>query len=79
MEMETVSDALAAPILKRLGSRIRAIRQELHLSQEECATICQIDRAHISRIEHGSKNTSVLLLAKMARGLGVELTDLFKP
>ena len=67
------------PVLKQLGSRIRTIRQELHLSQEECAAICQIDRAHISKIEHGFKNTTVLHLAKVARGLGVELTDLFKP
>ena len=67
------------PVLKQLGSRIRTIRQELHLSQEQCAAICQIDRAHISKIEHGFKNTTVLHLAKVASGLGVDITDLFKP
>ena len=67
------------PVLKRLGSRIRLIREELHLSQAECAAICQVDRAHISKVERGFPNTSVLHLAKLAHGLGVELVDLFKP
>jgi len=30
METETVSDALADPIVRQLASRIRSIRQELH-------------------------------------------------
>src|SRR5262245_36388298 len=67
------------PVLKRLGSRIRLIREELHLSQAECAAICQVDRAHISKVERGFPNTSVLHLAKLAHGLGVEIVDLFKP
>jgi DNA-binding XRE family transcriptional regulator len=67
------------PILKQLGSKIRTIREELHLSQAECAAMCQVDRAHISRLERGFPNTSVLHLAKLAQGLGVEIVDLFKP
>ena len=49
------------------------------MTQAECAAICQIDRAHMSRLERGFKNTSVLHLAKLADGLGVEIVDLFKP
>jgi transcriptional regulator with XRE-family HTH domain len=67
------------PLMKQLGARIRMIREELHLTQAECAAICQIDRAHMSRLERGFKNTSVLHLAKLADGLGVEIADLFKP
>jgi DNA-binding XRE family transcriptional regulator len=67
------------PVLKELGARIRLIRRELHLSQEECAERCHIDRAHISRLERGRPNTTVLHLAKLAQGLGVEMADLFKP
>ena len=66
------------PILKKLGARIRLIRRELHLSQQECAALCHIDRAHMSRLERGCKNASVLHLAKLARGLDVEIADLFK-
>ena len=67
------------PILKQLGDRIRTIREELHLSQGECANICQIARSHMCHLERGSSNASVLLLAKVAQGLGIELVDLFKP
>jgi transcriptional regulator with XRE-family HTH domain len=74
--METVTNS---PLMKQLGERIRTIREDLHLTQAECAARCHIDRAHMSRLERGFKNTSVLHLAKLADGLGVELADLFKP
>jgi len=74
--MDTLSNH---PILTQLGARIRTIREELHLSQEECAAICQVDRAHMSRLERGFGNTTVLHLAKVAQGLGVEIVDLLKP
>jgi ribosome-binding protein aMBF1 (putative translation factor) len=67
------------PVLKRLGSRIRLIRQELHLSLEECAVLCQVNLTHISKVERGFVNPTVLHLNKLAHGLGVELVDLFKP
>ena len=66
------------PVLKQLGARIRLIRRELHLSQQECAALCHIDRAHMSRLERGFPNASVLHLAKLAHGLGIEIADLFK-
>jgi transcriptional regulator with XRE-family HTH domain len=66
------------PILKQLGAKIRTIREDLHLSQEECAAICQTDRGYICRLERGYKNTTVLQIAKVAQGLGVEIGDLFK-
>lgn len=73
------NDARARPpVLKQLGARIRLIRHELHLSQQECAALCHIDRAHISRLERGFPNASVLHLAKLAHGLGIEIADLFK-
>jgi transcriptional regulator with XRE-family HTH domain len=67
------------PLLKQLGARIRTIRTELHLTQQECAAICQISRSHMCHLERGFKNASVLHLAKVAHGLGIELVDLFKP
>ena len=66
-------------VLKQLGARIRLIREELHLSQEECAVMCQTDRGSLCRLERGFRNMTVLHLAKLAQGLGVEMVDLFKP
>jgi transcriptional regulator with XRE-family HTH domain len=67
------------PLLKQLGARIRTIRTELHLTQQECAAMCHISRAHMCHLERGIKNASVLHLAKVAHGLGIELVDLLKP
>lgn len=77
-ELSPASKPEREPVLKQLGARIRLIRRELHLSQQECAALCHIDRAHMSRLERGFPNASVLHLAKLARGLGIEIADLFK-
>jgi DNA-binding XRE family transcriptional regulator len=74
----TIDTRTYDPVLRELGSRIRLIRHQLHLSQQECAARCHIDRAHMSRLERGFPNTSVLHLAKLAHGLGIEIADLFK-
>ncbi|HKB13945.1 MAG TPA: helix-turn-helix transcriptional regulator [Vicinamibacterales bacterium] len=67
------------PILKQLGARIRAMREELHMSQKEFAAVCQIDAGSLCRLEHGSRNTTVLHLARLAQGLDVDIVDLLKP
>jgi transcriptional regulator with XRE-family HTH domain len=65
------------PILKRLGNRVRALRDARNWSQEELADRCHIDRSYMSGIERGVRNISVLHLARLAKGLGVSIADLF--
>jgi transcriptional regulator with XRE-family HTH domain len=65
------------PILKRLGNRVRELRNAKGWSQEEFSDICKIDRSYMSGIERGVRNISVLHLAKLAKGLGIPVSALF--
>lgn len=65
-------------ILIRLGDRLRRIRQNKSLSQEELAHLAEFDRTYISLIERGKRNASYLNLVKLARALNVSPQNLFE-
>lgn len=62
--------------LVRLGNGIRALREELGLSQEALADAAGIDRSHMSRIERGKRNVSFLNICRIAEALGRKPSDL---
>ena len=66
------------PLLKRLGARIRRLRDAKGWSQEELADKARVDRSYMSGIERGVRNVSVLSLAKVAKALGASLESLFR-
>lgn len=61
-----------------LGEKIRARREQLHLSQESLADECGFDRTYISMLERGRRNPAFLNLIKLAEGLKLELSTLIK-
>ena len=64
--------------VKRLiGDRIRQLRKEKNLSQEKLGYESELHCTHIGSIERGQKNFSIDTLIKVAKGLNVEVTDLF--
>jgi transcriptional regulator with XRE-family HTH domain len=73
-----VAKAAPHPLLRRLGTRIRALRAEKGWSQEELADAARIDRSYMSGIERGVRNVSVLSLSRVASALGADLSDLFR-
>jgi Predicted transcriptional regulators len=62
--------------LELLGSKIRKLRQEKGLSQEEFAHIADIDRSYIGQIERGERNIAFSNILKIAQALGVKISDL---
>ena len=66
------------PLLKRLGARVRRLRDQQGWSQEELAHKARVDRSYMSGIERGVRNVSVLNLSKVAKALGVPLESLFR-
>lgn len=61
---------------------IRALiqaRNSLHITQTELAARTGITQADISRIENGTRNPSLNMIKKLARGLGMELRLEFVP
>lgn len=65
-------------LLKRLGERIRLIRVRKLISQEELSFKTEISRNQIGRVERGEINTGISTLYEIAKGLDVELEELFK-
>ena len=64
------------PHLKRLGERIKALRQERGWSQEELAFRIGVDRTYQSDVERGMRNFGVLLVFDYARVLKVKPEEL---
>ncbi|MFH0979522.1 MAG: helix-turn-helix transcriptional regulator [Candidatus Roizmanbacteria bacterium] len=62
----------------RLGRCLFKIREKKHLSQENVALICDVDRTYISRIEKGRANPTIKTLQKIANALRIKLWKLLK-
>lgn len=65
-------------LLKKLGERIREIRKDKGMSQEQLAHIIGKDQQSIQRLESGNINPSFYYLNQIAEGLAVNLRDILK-
>lgn len=64
-------------IKKKFGDKIRQIRKQVMISQEELAFRAKLHRTYISDVERGSRNISLENIEKIALALGVKSQDLF--
>jgi transcriptional regulator with XRE-family HTH domain len=64
-------------LLQALGNRLRMLRRQRGLSQEELAWKADLELSQISRIERGVINTSVSQLFSISEALDVPLQDFF--
>jgi transcriptional regulator with XRE-family HTH domain len=64
--------------LRRLGERIRELRDKKGHSQEEFADACEINRSYMGRIERGELNLTLETIKKVAEGLGITVSALLK-
>ncbi len=65
-------------ITTKLGYRIRELRTKIGLSQEKFAQKIGMDRTYFASVELGKRNISIINLEKIADGLEVTLSELFK-
>jgi transcriptional regulator with XRE-family HTH domain len=63
-------------LMRALGSRVRQLRHDEGWTQKVLADRAGPDRSYIAGIEAGLRNPSVKALRKVARGLGVSLSEL---
>jgi transcriptional regulator with XRE-family HTH domain len=61
-----------------LGRNVRRIRQQKKLTQEQVAFEAEIDLTYMGGIERGRRNPSLLVMARIAKALGVHLTKLLE-
>ena len=62
---------------QKVGERIRALRIEQGLTQEQLGMMTGLNRVQISRLETGSKNTPLDNLDKVLDGLDCPIDELF--
>lgn len=66
-----------AAFARRFGARLRALRAEKGVTQEQLAVAVDVGKGFLSEIESGKKFPSVPTMVALARELGVDLLDLF--
>ena len=64
-------------INNRFGQKVVELRKNAGMSQDELAFRCNIHRAYMGTIERGEKSATLNTVEKIARGLGVRVSDLF--
>lgn len=65
-------------IRTKLGERIKELRTSLGISQEKFALQIGMDRTYFASVEAGRRNIAICNIKKIADGLGVSLSELFK-
>ncbi|MAF10480.1 transcriptional regulator [Candidatus Poribacteria bacterium] len=60
----------------KFGRRVRAIRRAQDMSQEAFAHLCELDRSYISGVERGKRNVSLVNIERLAKALGVPISEL---
>ena len=65
-------------IQKRLGQRIKEMRQAKGFSQEAFGDLCGINRTHMGEIERGRWSPTLVTLYKVAKKLDTTISDLLK-
>jgi transcriptional regulator with XRE-family HTH domain len=63
-------------LIKKIGARIVAVREEQGISQAELSKRADIDDGSLRRIETGRTNPTIKTLHTIAEALEVEVSDL---
>ena len=67
-----------AALKVRFGRAVRTLREEADYSQESFADAIGVHRTYMGTLERGKGNPSLDVIAKIARGLGISLAQLFE-
>lgn len=67
---------LRMDIRRTFGANVRRFRTAAGLSQEAVAERMGVDRAHVSSMERGRQNATLLTIWQAAEALGVRPADL---
>jgi transcriptional regulator with XRE-family HTH domain len=62
-----------------VGRRVRDLRRQISISQEELAARAGLHRNYVGSVERGERDIGVTALGRLAVALGVSLGDFFAP
>jgi transcriptional regulator with XRE-family HTH domain len=61
---------------KEISNKLKKIREDKNMTQEEVATKAEINTNYYAQIERGVVNTSVNVLLRIAKALGVKSAEI---
>lgn len=59
-----------------IGKRIKQIREEKGISQQDLAAKCDFEKSNMSRIEAGKTNLTIKTAYKISNALEIKLSEL---
>ena len=65
-----------SPTPNQMGKRIQALRKKLNLSRQQLAERSDVSRECIQKLEAGGYDPTVGTLQRLAKALGVPVTEL---
>ena len=68
---------MSLSVLIKFGEKIRQLRKEKNLSQEELADRAKLHRTYIGMVERAEKNITLTNIQKLATALDVDINQLF--
>jgi transcriptional regulator with XRE-family HTH domain len=75
----TLVDSVSVETLRKtMGARVRQLRRDRGVSQEDFADRCGFARSYMSRIERGTANLSLDALERLSQAFGITVEELFK-
>lgn len=76
--MSHINIILTMDLNEKIGKRIKALREERKLNQEELAWQSNLDRTYMNHVENGKRNITLVSLEKIVvDGLKLTLADFF--
>ncbi|HXG21794.1 MAG TPA: helix-turn-helix transcriptional regulator [Methylomirabilota bacterium] len=71
--------AADAQFLTAFGKRVRELREQRGLTRKLLARAANVSERYLGQLEAGDGNVSIVLLRRIARALGITLSDIFIP
>lgn len=59
-----------------IGKRIKTLREERNIAQQDLAAKCNLEKSNLSRLEAGGTNPTIYTLKRIADNLEVSLCDI---
>src|SRR5882672_9650558 len=64
------------PYLRRLGERVRTLRNQRGMARKALAQHAEVSERYLAQLESGLGNISIVLLRRIARAIGLPVTQL---
>lgn len=76
--MSSVSQKELIKYQKALGKRVKGLRKDREMSQLDLASLCDLEKTSISRIENGRANITLKTALLLSKNLDIRLKELFE-